>query len=79
MQSQIGGTARESFGKGTSQWRSQGGGGGDFKLVHDSIKPLVSLQDSIKPLHSEPEQSEGERSEAEDCSPPSQTGFRQIW
>ncbi len=25
----------------TSQWRSQGGGGGGFKLVHDSIKPQV--------------------------------------
>ncbi len=28
---------------------------------------------------SDPERSEGERSEAEDRSPPSQTGFRQIW
>ncbi|MCP3662160.1 MAG: hypothetical protein GY696_06630, partial [Gammaproteobacteria bacterium] len=28
---------------------------------------------------SEPERSEGERSKAEDRSPPSQTGFRQIW
>ncbi|MCP3662570.1 MAG: hypothetical protein GY696_08765, partial [Gammaproteobacteria bacterium] len=29
--------------------------------------------------HNEPERSEGGRSEAEDRSPPSQTGFRQIW
>ncbi len=30
-------------------------------------------------MSSEPERSKGERSEAEDRSPPSQTGFRQIW
>ncbi len=35
----------------------------------------VGCEDS----RSEPERSEGERSDAEDRSPPSQTGFREIW
>ncbi|MCP3668817.1 MAG: hypothetical protein GY696_41085, partial [Gammaproteobacteria bacterium] len=32
-----------------------------------------------KGSRSEPERTDSERSEAEDQSPPSQTGFRQIW
>ncbi len=50
------------------------------------FRPPSSRQICLNPVmrvgcegsRGEPEQSEGERSEAEDRSPPSQTGFRQI-